>query len=48
MYSIYRDDNLVHTCIDHTNVLDWFHRNHSYSLDHGVRYEGYRIEEVSA
>lgn len=41
MYNIYRDGQLI-TSTD--NVLGYFHRNHSYSMDHAIRYEGYRVE----
>jgi hypothetical protein len=27
-------------------VLDYIHRNHSYSFDHAVRFEGYSVEDA--
>lgn len=45
MYNIYRDGQFITQTDD---VLSYFHRNHSYSMDHAVRYEGYRVEQVSA
>jgi hypothetical protein len=31
---------------DDFQVLAWIHCNHSYSLDHAVRHEGYSVEEA--
>lgn len=40
---IYRDGSHVITVADEFEMLRWFHRQHSYSVDHAVRYEGYKV-----
>ena len=42
---IYRDGAYITTVADETALLRWFHREHSYSLNHAVRYEGYSLRD---
>lgn len=43
MFHIHRDGSYVRTVPNEEALMRWFHTQHSYSMDHAVRYEGYRI-----
>lgn len=43
MFTITRDGQPITTVADQFALLRWFHRQHSYSIDHAVRYEGYAV-----
>lgn len=43
MFTLYRDGVEVMTGTE-GEVWTWIHRNHCYSVDHALRWEGYRIE----
>lgn len=45
MLTISRDNEFITTVNDEFELLRWFHRKHSYSIDHAVRYEGYIITD---
>ena len=34
------------TEVKQSEVLAWFHRNHSYSMDHALQFEGYSLHPV--
>lgn len=46
MFTITRDGETVATAATDSDVLAWFHRNVSYSMDHAVTYEGYAVTET--
>jgi hypothetical protein len=46
MFTIYRDDEAVTTVATESDVLAWFHRNHSYSMHHATAYEGYSVRDA--
>ena len=33
--------------VKQSEVLAWFHRNHSYSMDHALQFEGYSLHPVT-
>lgn len=41
-------DGLAEDVVHQSEVLGWFLRHHSYSMDHALRYEGFSIEERKA
>lgn len=43
MFTITRDGQHIKTVSDEFELLRWFHREHSYSIAHAVRYEGYAV-----
>jgi len=45
-YIIKRDEIEVKRVESELEVMVYFHRTHSYSMDHALKYEGYSIEEV--
>lgn len=45
MFNISRDGQHLITVSDQFELLRWFHREHSYSIDHAVRYEGYSVTD---
>lgn len=45
MFNINRDGSHVITVSDEFELLRWFHRQHSYSIDHAVRWEGYSVTD---
>jgi len=46
-FTISRDGKPVATAADEFELLRWFHRNHSYSAAHAVRWEGYKITDAN-
>ncbi len=34
--------------VNDSQVLAWFHKHHSYSMDHAIKYEGYSVEPVGS
>jgi hypothetical protein len=47
-YIIKRDGQEIKRVSSELEVVVYFHRTHSYSMSHALRYEGYTIESVSA
>lgn len=45
MFNIARDGQHIVTVSDEFELLRWFHRQHSYSIDHAVRWEGYSVTD---
>lgn len=45
---ILRDGKPVAFVKDEADTYRWFHRHHSYSLDHGVKYEGYEVKGIES
>ena len=45
MFNIYRDGSHIITVDTEADLMRWFHRSHPYSIDHAVRWEGYRITD---
>lgn len=45
-YTEIRRDGEYVTTVHSTQILAWFHQNHSYSVEHALRYEGYEILPV--
>jgi hypothetical protein len=43
MFTITRDGKHVKTVSDEFELLRWFHRKHSCSIAHAIRYEGYAV-----
>ena len=43
-YTIKRDGVEVKRVESELEVVVYFHRTHSYSMDHALKYEGYTIE----
>lgn len=43
---IYRDQYLITTVENETQAWSWIHSNHSFSVSHALKYEGYRFVEV--
>ena len=44
MVRLYRDGKLVKKFKSYGDAVGYVHRNHSYSFDHAIRYEGYSIK----
>lgn len=42
--NIYRDDNHIAGPMGEGEVMEWFHKNCSSSMDHSLKHEGYSIE----
>lgn len=40
-WTLYRDGKIVHHFRTETDMWHWLHRQHSYSVSHAFRYEGY-------
>lgn len=45
MFTITRDGNPIETVATELDVLEWFHRNVSYSMHHATAYEGYAVQD---
>lgn len=43
MFTITRDGQPITTVATESDVLAWFHRQHSYSMHHATTYEGYSV-----
>lgn len=46
MFTITRDGQPIVTVDTESDVLAWFHRNHSYSMHHATAYEGYAVQDA--
>ncbi len=44
-FNIARDGEHITTVDTEFDLLRWFHRQHSYSIDHAVRWEGYSVTD---
>jgi len=47
MFNIARDGQHIITVSDQFELLRWFHREHSYSISHAVRWEGYSVTDAA-
>jgi hypothetical protein len=47
-YIIKRDGQEIKRVSSELEVVVYFHRTHSYSMSHALRYEGYTVERLSA
>jgi len=45
-YRLLRDGKVILTNVDYFECLQYVHRNHCYSFDHALKYEGFKIEVV--
>ncbi len=45
MYILYHDDKKIMESESDWAIVEYIYRNHSYSISHAVRYEGYQIYE---
>lgn len=45
MFTISRDSEFIITVNNEWELMRWFHKEHSYSIDHAVRYEGYSVTD---
>jgi hypothetical protein len=48
IYIIKRDGIEIKRVEGDLAVMDYFHRSHSYSISHALKYEGYTIESEGA
>jgi hypothetical protein len=47
-FVLYRDGVELFRTNDDLDILRYLHETHGYSMDHAIKHEGYKVEEVNA
>lgn len=46
IYQLFRDGKLKGTFESYWQLVNWYHRNSSCSLTHGIKFEGWEVKEI--